>query len=611
MSSIADRRPSIVERRPSSVSAFSSRRPSVIPELQGIEKPNIQSLPDNLECDVLICGTGLIESILAAALSWQGSKVLHIDSNSYYGDNFATLTIEQIKNWCINSKLNKIGFKNYKNIELDINDQDFKINSKDYGIDLSPKILFTKSNLLNLLVKSRVYHYLEFQSLSDFHTFENNSFGKIVSSKEDIFTDDSLNLLAKRKLMKFIKFIVNDNYLLEIEKSDQTLSLVEFLQKNFKLESRFTNELVFTLGLNNNPNIDIFNGLKRIRRYLLSLNIYGNFPTLYSKFGGPGEISQGFCRSAAVAGTIYKLDTKLINYDKFTKIASLNDGSKIKVNEKIVSSLNQLDDVDNNNNNNNLKYEISRMILIVDKSCIEWFNEGESASVVIFPPKSLDSNNEFPVECLIMGSGTGCCPKDKCIWYLSTIASTVNNIAKNDLNCALKKMEESILRESNFDFESFDENDLKMLNDNKLGLTPSGTLKLSKSIKNFKSNEELKYLMKLEFVQLTLVDQSNISNEFGYDKKIEMNKDGIIFSSMPSSELSYDGILEESKKLYQEIVGDDVDFFDVDFEDEQEEMEMNESQNTMEMEMEMGDKFNEQAIIDEPEGQTDDMEFEL
>lgn len=610
-SSYTDRRPSIVERRPSSVSAFSSRRPSVIPELQGIEKPNIDSLPNDLECDVLICGTGLIESILAASLSWQGSKVLHIDSNQYYGDNFATLTIEQLKNWFINSKLNKIGFKNYKNIKFDLNDYNYKINSKDYGIDLSPKILFTKSNLLNLLIKSRVYHYLEFQSLTNFHTFENNSFGKLISSKEDIFTNNSLNLLSKRKLMKFLKFIVNDNYLNLINENDKLINLKDFLIKNFKIDEIFSNELIFTLGLINNPNINTIDGLKRIRRYLLSLNIYGNFPTLYSKFGGPGEISQGFCRSAAVAGTIYKLNTNLINFNKNTKIANLNDGSKIKINEKLVSSINQLNNNENNNFFNNEKfYEISRMILIVDKSCNEWFNEGEFSSIIVFPPNSLNSNNEYPVECLIMGSGSGCCPEGKCIWYLHTIAPTINS--ENDLNCALKKLEENYLRESNFNFEDFTEDDLKLINENKLGLTPSGTLKLSESLKKFKSKEKIGYLLKLQFVQLTIVDQLNCLNEFGYNKnKIIKTNDDIIISNMPSSELSYDGIIDEAKKIYKEIVGDDVDFFDVDFEDDEEEKEMNDYNNNINsMSMELDD--NEQAIMeDESEGQAGEMEFEL
>ena len=614
MSLSTDRRPSIVERRPSTVSAFSSRRPSVIPQLEGIEKPNTESLPDGMECDVLICGTGLIESILAAALSWQGTNVLHIDSNNYYGDNCATLTIEQIKNWFINSKFNKTGFKNYKNIKLSINDTDFNVVSRDYGIDLSPKVLFTKSPLLDVLIKSRVYHYLEFQSLSDFHTYEDNSFGKLVSSKEDIFTDESLNLLVKRKLMKFLKFIVDDDYVSKIDEYEMGGKLKDFMIKNFKLEDKYANELIFTLGLINNPDINTIDGLAKIRRYLLSLNVYGNFPAMYSKFGGPGEISQGFCRSAAVAGTVYKLGSKLISYDQETKLAQLNDGSKVKVNERVISSLNQVYEKP-------LEckfYEISRMILIVDKACEEWFNEGESSSIVIFPPGSLDSNNQYPVECLIMGAGTGCCPQGKCIWYLHTIAPTVNNIAENDLKCALSNMEESYLRESTFNYDDFNEVDLKFYNNNKVGLTESGTEKLSKSLRDFKirhSNERINYIVKLEFTQLTLVDQLVQANKYGYDGIIKKTEHGILISNMPSSELSYDGFVEEARKLYIEIVGDDVDFFDVDFEDEEEEKEQYEFQlKEQEMSLENGTgshSSNEDAIMDDTDDQTGDMEFEL
>lgn len=574
--SVQDRRPSIAERRPSSVSNLSSRRPSVvIPPLEGIEKPMAQTKVDNLECDVLICGTGLQESILAAALSWQGSKVLHIDTNPYYGDHSATLTIDQIKNWFINSKLNKTGFKTYKNIKLDINENDYKIVSRDFGIDLSPKILFAKSEFLNLLIKSRVYHYLEFQSLSNFHTFENKSFGKLVSSKEDIFTSESLDLVMKRKLMKFLKFIIDDNSVKSLSRDDLVLPLKEYLQKNFKIDGKFNNELMYSLGLINTPQINALDGLSRIRRYLLSMNIYGNFPTLYSKYGGPGEISQGFCRSAAVAGTTYKLNTKLLNYDSKKKVANLSDGTHVKVNERVVSSLNQTI----NKPKNAKLYEIQRMVLIVDKPCDEWFAEGESSSIVVFPPGSLSSNNKYPVECLIMGSGTGCCPDGKCIWYIHTIAPIINNTAGNDLYCALKEMEESYIRESKFNIENcLDDDDIQVVDD-KVTLTAQGSVKLSESLRNFENNlpnikDKIGYILKLEFTQLTMVDQNDENNLWGFDDTVKISNDDVIVTDMPSSELSYDGIITEAKKIYKEIVGDDVDFFDVDFEDDEEEREI-------------------------------------
>jgi len=42
-------------------------------------------LLEERQFDAVVVGTGLAESILAAALAWSGSSVLHLDSNPFYG----------------------------------------------------------------------------------------------------------------------------------------------------------------------------------------------------------------------------------------------------------------------------------------------------------------------------------------------------------------------------------------------------------------------------------------------------------------------------------------------------------------------------------------------
>jgi Rab proteins geranylgeranyltransferase component A len=49
--------------------------------------------------DVVIEGTGLTESILAAAAAWADKKVLHIDKNTFYGSHWAALSIDQLDTW--------------------------------------------------------------------------------------------------------------------------------------------------------------------------------------------------------------------------------------------------------------------------------------------------------------------------------------------------------------------------------------------------------------------------------------------------------------------------------------------------------------------------------
>ncbi|KAK6205614.1 GDP dissociation inhibitor-domain-containing protein [Scheffersomyces amazonensis] len=577
-----ERRESMAERRPSM-----SYTPPVIPHLEGLEKPQ-QNHIDLDQADVLILGTGLIESMLAAALSWQGVQVLHIDNKSYYGDATSTLTIDQLKKWCIDVNQGKL--PNFQDAQIYIpgGKSTNKFKSKDYGIDLTPKIMFCKSDLLSLLIKSRVYKYLEFQSLSNFHVFENDDFNQKITnstSKEDIFTDKSLSLITKRNLMKFLKFILTDNKDSDKKRlifENSKTNIIDFLTNNFNLESPQINELVYSIGLCIKPTTKTPEAVAKIKRFLVSFDVYGNFPVMVSKYGGPGEISQGFCRSAAVAGTTYKLNTNLIDYDPNSKIASFNDGSKVKINEKIIisptqlpkflqSSYNQLVD------NSLPTYNITRLITVVRRDCKEWMSNQESSAIVVFPPLSLPTQNNQSVQVIIQNGGTGVCPNGQSIWFSHTSEPDLNR-AKADLESAFEKMEASLLRESSSNLENgLDEQDFR-LNPNRLSSTPIlvNSFKLGEQLQNFVPKEKLEIVCKVGYVQKTLINpdltnvfQATESNNIIL-KSIPDSNNNIIFTNMLSSELSYDGIITETKLIYSKITGSDEDFFDVDFEDEEE-----------------------------------------
>uniref|UniRef100_A0A1B6CWS9 Rab proteins geranylgeranyltransferase component A n=1 Tax=Clastoptera arizonana TaxID=38151 RepID=A0A1B6CWS9_9HEMI len=51
------------------------------------------------EYDVIVIGTGMTESILAAAASRIGKHVLHLDSNEYYGGMWASFNFEGLQKW--------------------------------------------------------------------------------------------------------------------------------------------------------------------------------------------------------------------------------------------------------------------------------------------------------------------------------------------------------------------------------------------------------------------------------------------------------------------------------------------------------------------------------
>lgn len=577
-----ERRKSIAERRPSA-----SYTPEVIPHLSGLEKPQEHSLHMD-ECDVLVLGTGLVESIVAASLSWQGVEVLHIDNKTCYGDLNSTLTIEQVKKWC--QEVNQGKITHFEDAQIyvtsDINHPNSPFKSKDYGIDLAPKIMFAQSDLLSLLIRSRVYKYLEFQSLSNFHIFENDKFTTKFSSatsKEEIFTDQSLSLLTKRHLMKFLKFALQDN---NQDSKKQLLTenaktpIEDFLKNKFNLDPPQIDELIYAIGLCIKPNTKTPEALARIKRFLISFNVYGNFPVLVLKYGGPGEISQGFCRSAAVAGTTYKLNTTLTDFDPQKKVAKFSDNSAIKINEKVLVAPTQIPKFLSSSYNETTEglemTTLTRLIVIVKKDCKEWMSEQESSAMVVFPPNSLPNNNNKSIQVLIQNGNTGVCPVGQSIWYLTSFEQDSTK-ASQDLQVAFEKMETAILRESSSDLgDQFTEEDF--------GVSAQGTpivvnsFKLGKSLQNFVPKEKLEIICKFGFVQKTFIQQDssnvlvpNSSNNVILREAADC-KD-LIFTNMPSAEISYDGIVSECKTIYQKITGSDDDFFDVDFEDDDEDDE--------------------------------------
>lgn len=564
-----------------------TRRGSVIPPLAGVEKP-LDAAPD--ACDVLIQGTGLVESILAAALAWQGTNVLHIDEKPYYGGVNAVLNVEELQSWvdAVNSSSNS----DFSKAQLYM---PRPLETRKYLVDLTPKIVFAKSDILALLIKSRVSQYLEFKQLGSFHTYENDSFEKVPGSKEDIFTDQSLSLLTKRSLMRFMKFVLEWENSEDIWGEYASRSLIDFLTDKFKLADQQINELVYSIGLcSSDADILTPHGLGRIKRYLVSLDVYGNFPALFSMYGSAGELAQGFCRSAAVAGATYKLSTSVVEFDEDSKVAILSDGSKVRVSEKFIRPPPPVPPVPTSSSTSASEMSgaaqqltptqkspqspspqqpltMTRMVTVVAKDCKEWFAENESAAVVVFPPGTLKSNNKHSVQAIVLGSGSGQCPDGQAVWYLSTIEKP--DQARKDLEDALQKLENSILRESteDFEFDDVDDNDVSYRPD---GMPILSSVKLGQSLQNFVPKEKLQYLLKLSFVQL--VESASDVNHLPPKEEVDITPNvtsSVIDSHHVLSEISYDGLVSHAKNLYAKVVGSDEDFFDVDFEDEEAESE--------------------------------------
>ncbi|KAG2179963.1 hypothetical protein INT43_003750 [Umbelopsis isabellina] len=285
---------------------------------------------EQTEFDYIVLGTGLIESILAAAIAKSGRSVLHIDESNYYGGKWASHSFSDLLAWPniqftdkIDSEdtsldtpvsLNGLNIDGIQTVIVDamksrnrsmqhvefeyfaetadqnkdriteanertnsavidatradvrqqleehilnsLNDRfnpatkngkmaiEFELDrvirslpptssvtfnvqdsvdrililkdgldsSRHYNFDLAPKLLTCRGEMVEVLIKSGIGRYLEFKGVEQSFVYDSESkaFDKVPVSKEDVFSTDSIALIDKRKLMRFLTFAMND-----------------------------------------------------------------------------------------------------------------------------------------------------------------------------------------------------------------------------------------------------------------------------------------------------------------------------------------------------------------------------------------------------------------
>ncbi|GES89562.1 rab proteins geranylgeranyltransferase component A 1 [Rhizophagus clarus] len=438
-------------------------------------------MPQQLEVteyDVIILGTGFVESILAGALARIGKSVLHLDSNEYYGGSWTSFNFQELLEWAqllqghveesngysqetdfegkkaLPTDFSKVRRQAYSAIEYELYANIKQTNSteeneeyhqpeqdtseetihhvstrlsnferetlakllkdsRQFNLDIAPKIMPCRGELIELLISSGVGRYLEFKALDKTYIYsDQDNFDKVPCSKEDVFTSQTVTLTDKRKLMRFLTFA------LDFDNSPETFEGYEekpydiFLREKFQIDSKLLSAVLYAIALIRTKANDVntVQGLTYTQRYLKSLGRYGNAAFLVALYGAGSEISQGFCRISAVFGGIYMLkhSVKHLLIDE----SSNNFTGLIDENEECE--------------------QISRAIVIIDR----YIHEESDATLTIFPPDSV--GNEYPISVFQFSEGTRTCPKDKYVLYMSTKAS--GKSAKEDLHKALEKL---------------------------------------------------------------------------------------------------------------------------------------------------------------------------
>ena len=122
----------------------------------------------NESYDVIVCGTGLKECILSGLLSVKGKKVLHVDRNSYYGADTASLNLTNL-------------WQHFRPDKADP-PKEFGHN-RDWNVDLIPKFIMADGKLVKMLLHTKVTRYLEWKCVDASYVMQAQKAGMFSNAK--------------------------------------------------------------------------------------------------------------------------------------------------------------------------------------------------------------------------------------------------------------------------------------------------------------------------------------------------------------------------------------------------------------------------------------------
>ncbi|KAJ2023612.1 hypothetical protein H4S03_009285, partial [Coemansia sp. S3946] len=154
--------------------------------------------------------------------------------------------------------------------------------------------------------------YVQFKGVEHNYIVRDDTVERVPDSKGDIFASDSLNLVEKRKLMKLMTAITDDEGFGQLLCDCEDMGFVHFLETKFKLSGKLLDSVVYAVArAENRDELSARAGCERVQKYAKSIGRYGRMAYLCAMYGGGSEIAQSFCRLCAVSGGTYILSEKV------------------------------------------------------------------------------------------------------------------------------------------------------------------------------------------------------------------------------------------------------------------------------------------------------------
>ncbi|KAL3525178.1 hypothetical protein ACH5RR_013550 [Cinchona calisaya] len=457
--------------------------------------------------DLIVIGTGLPESIIAAAASVASKTVLQLDPNPYYSSHFASLPLHDFTDFLkIHSQPQSSPLETqtsssgefyvlplttrtlYSSVETSVFSPEILEKSHKFNLDLvGPRVLFCADAMIDLILKTEINHYMEFKSVDASFICEGKegNLRNVPDSRSAIFKDKSLSFTEKNQLMRFFK-LVQEHFgdgsheeKQKIPEEDLESPFVEFLSRKIGLSPKLKSIILYAISMADYEQDDVEvckevlktkDGIDRLILYHSSVGRFPNAPgaMIYPLYGH-GELPQAFCRRAAVKGAIHVLrmpvvgllaDKEVGNY-KGVKLVS---GQELFSDKLILApsyilpsglapspSHPQRDGYHDFHQDG--KERVVRGICITKSS----LKPDVPNCLVFYPPKSLCAKQLTSVRVFQLSSHVAACPSGMFVVYLSTVCEDVGQgkkIVNEAINALFSSPVSGTTKENSTDCQS-------------------------------------------------------------------------------------------------------------------------------------------------------------
>ncbi|KAH9598798.1 GDP dissociation inhibitor [Trypanosoma melophagium] len=362
--------------------------------------------------DAIVCGTGLTECVLSGLLSVNGYKVLHVDRNSYYGGESASLNLEQLY-----QKFNKgtppssLG------------------RSHLYNVDLIPKVLMCAGELVKILRNTVVDRYnMEFMLIDNSFVMKDGKIAKVPATEAEALMSPLMGFFEKRKAAKLFQFMgaydpekpnTHKNYNLKAMTMSQ-------LYKEFGIGNDTIDFVGHAVALHTNDDYlqrPAIETVMRCKLYEDSFRMYDTSPYVYPLYGS-GELPQAFSRLCAVYGGTYMLQTPVtkVNFNDKGVFESIESGDKKAYAKFILGDPSYFPD------RVKPRGKVVRCIAIMNHPIPNLKVQCNSCQIII-PQKELKRRNDVYI--LQLGANNKVCPEG---FYIAIIGTTVENPSNPELD---------------------------------------------------------------------------------------------------------------------------------------------------------------------------------